>query len=101
MTRSPLPEDYPNLFRPVTWGAISRQFQGCASPPPHPEFYRVVGWGEVEVHNILQNPEDGEQVAAVNCVCVEEASQRFLEDSRLELAESYRLVAAMRQSFGQ
>jgi 8-oxo-dGTP diphosphatase len=177
MTRSPLPEDYPNLFRAVTWGAISYRFQVCAFPPPvesisnvnlvpfageqvlmirlqdgrweipggtlepgesyvdalrrelleeagacllefnlfgarhcrslaksyrlhlpHPEFYRVVGWGEVEVIGVPQNPKDGEQVVAVDCGCVEEASQRFYKDGRPELAELYRLAAAMRQS---
>jgi 8-oxo-dGTP diphosphatase len=61
---------------------------------PHPEFYRFVGYGEVEIVTESQSPVGGEQVALVECVSVEEASQRFLAIGRAELAELYRLAAA-------
>ena len=38
MTRSPLPKDLPNLFRPVTWGTIrgsSREAALCFLKPWH------------------------------------------------------------------
>lgn len=63
---------------------------------PHPEFYRVVGWGEAVIVGQPQNPQGGEQVIDVACVPVEEASQRFLAVGRPDLAELYRLAAAIR-----
>lgn len=62
---------------------------------PHPEFYRFVGYGEVEIITEPQSPVAGEQVALVECVAVEEASQRFLAVGRPELAELYLLAAAV------
>ncbi len=65
---------------------------------PHPEFYRVVGWGEVMIVGQPQNPQGGEQIIDVACVAVEKASQRFLAVGRPDLAELYRLAAAIRQA---
>ncbi len=64
---------------------------------PHPESFRVVGFGEVELIGSPQNPAGGEQVASVECVTVEEAGQRFSAIGRPELAELYRLAAAVRK----
>ena len=44
---------------------------------PHPEFYRLVGYGAVEIIGSPENPEDGEQVASVEFVPIDEAVQRF------------------------
>src|SRR3954469_20319929 len=35
---------------------------------PHPDFYRVVGYGDVDLVGDPSNPENGEQIAAVNVV---------------------------------
>jgi 8-oxo-dGTP diphosphatase len=59
---------------------------------PHPESYRVVGYGQVELVSKPQNPDDGEQVALVECVSIGEASQRFLSIERPDLAELYQLA---------
>ena len=67
---------------------------------PHPESYRVVGYGEVALVGSPTNPPDGEQVIEVACVSVEEAVRR-LRTSRPDLpefAELYRLAAALRAS---
>jgi 8-oxo-dGTP diphosphatase len=65
---------------------------------PHPEFYRFVGYGEVEIVSEPRNPTDGEQIVAVECISNEEASQRFLGIGRPELAELYRLAAVVRRA---
>jgi len=62
---------------------------------PHPELYRFVGYGAVEIITEPQCPAGGERVEGVECVSVEEASQRFLAIGRAELAELYRLAAAV------
>ena len=65
---------------------------------PHPEFYRLVGYGEVELVGDPENPEDGEQVLEVGVFSIEEVCQRL--DARkpdgAELAEIYRLAATLR-----
>jgi 8-oxo-dGTP diphosphatase len=62
---------------------------------PHPKSYRFVGYGEVEVVSGPQNPTGGEQIVAVECMPIEEASQRFLGAGRPELAELYRLATVV------
>ena len=63
---------------------------------PHPEFYRVVGWGEVKVVGQPLDLAGAEEVALVECVPVEEAARRFRESSRPDLAELYMLAAELR-----
>ena len=65
---------------------------------PHPESYRVVGYGEAALVGSPTNPPDGEQVIEVACVSVEEAVQRLRTSwpDRPELAELYQLAAALR-----
>ena len=64
---------------------------------PHPEFYRLVGYGAVEIIGSPENPEGGEQVASVDFVSIEEAVQRFQDINRFELAELYQLAARARK----
>jgi ADP-ribose pyrophosphatase YjhB (NUDIX family) len=64
---------------------------------PHPEFYVFVGYGEVELVGKPKNPASGEQVVAVECMSVEEASRRFVSIGRHDLAELYRLAAMVRE----
>ena len=67
---------------------------------PHPESYRVVGYGEVALVGTPTNPPDGEQVIEVACVPVGEAMQRLRTSwpDLPELAELYQLAAALRAS---
>ena len=62
---------------------------------PWPEFFRVVGYGQVEIVGDPGNPEDGEQVSEVACLPLEEACSRLSSkpDDGPELAEVYRLAA--------
>ncbi len=67
---------------------------------PHPESYRVVGYGEAALVGAPTNHPDGEQVIEVACVPVEEAVRRLRTSwpNLPELAELYRLAAALRAS---
>ena len=67
---------------------------------PHPESYRVVGYGEVALVGSPTNPPDGEQVIEVACVSVEEAVRRLRTSwpDLPELAELYRLAGTLRAS---
>ncbi|MBI1930219.1 NUDIX domain-containing protein [Candidatus Poribacteria bacterium] len=68
---------------------------------PHPEFYRLVGYGEVKPVSKPQNPTGGEQVVAIEYVSIEEASQRFLASGKPDLAELYQLAAVPRTYAGR
>lgn len=65
---------------------------------PHPDYYRVVGFGDVEIIGAPQVPEDGsgEQIVSVDVVEVKEAAERFREAGRPHLAELYELAAHLR-----
>lgn len=67
---------------------------------PHPESHRLVGWSQVEIIGEPTNPAGGEDVAAVECVPVEEAVQRFLSIERPDLAELYQLGDWVRRQAG-
>lgn len=64
---------------------------------PHPEFYRVVAYGDVELIAQPTSPPDGEQIAAVELVPVEAAAAKFAASGRPDLADLYRLAARIRQ----
>jgi 8-oxo-dGTP pyrophosphatase MutT (NUDIX family) len=75
------------------------QCQSTAARPyrphlPHPEYYRVVLLGEVELVGDPTNPADGEQVEAVEVLTAVEAADRFTAIGRRDLADLYRLVVA-------
>ncbi len=63
---------------------------------PHPDFIRLVGYGEVNIVGAPLNPPDGETVIAVEVVPIEEAVRRFEEIDRYDIAELYRLAHHMR-----
>jgi len=65
---------------------------------PHPLYYRLGGYGDVELIDRPHNPVDGEQVAVVDLISVEDAASRFLSIGRADLAELYRLAFLLRAS---
>ncbi|CAI6015078.1 hypothetical protein PAECIP112173_00026 [Paenibacillus sp. JJ-100] len=80
------------------------QFHCTSSAPepyrphiPHPHFVRVIGYGDVELVSDPLNPEDGEQVVAVEMVEVDEAVRRFREQNRYDIAEMYKLAYELRE----
>ena len=68
---------------------------------PHPEFYRVAGYSEVELVGQPTNPPDGEQVVAVEVLTVEAAAAAFVASGRPDLADLVRLAAQLRQEAQQ
>lgn len=90
--------------RPITyeplgaWHCFSTAPKPYRSHLPHPEFYRLVGHGAVEIIGNPVNPKGSEQVASVELVPIEEAVRRFQDINRFELAELYQLAARVRDS---
>jgi 8-oxo-dGTP diphosphatase len=66
---------------------------------PHPEFYRFVGCGEIKLVSAPTNPEDGEQIAAVEVLSLEDVVARFTSSGRPDLADLYRLAARVQKHF--
>lgn len=64
---------------------------------PHPHFVRLVGYGDVRIVGEPLNPEDGEQVIAVEAVDLAEAVKRLEETGRQDIADLYKLAFAIRQ----
>jgi 8-oxo-dGTP diphosphatase len=84
-------------FVPIgAWWCKSSAEQPYKPHLPHPEFYRFVGVGEVRLIAEPTNPEDGEQVAAVEMLVLEEVIARFTENGRPDLADLYRLAARVK-----
>ncbi len=75
------------------WKCYSAAERPYRSHLPHPLSYRLVGYGNVKRMGKPLNPPDGEQIAVVDIVSVEVASQRFLSIGRADLAELYRFAA--------
>jgi 8-oxo-dGTP diphosphatase len=63
---------------------------------PHPEFERLVCFGEVEVDGPPTNPENAEQIARVDLLPVPDAVAFLRAAERPELADLYRLAADIR-----
>lgn len=80
------------------WHCFSTAPKPYRSHLPHPEFYRLVGYGAVEIIGNPENPVGSEQVASVEFVPIEEVVRRFQDVNRYELAELYQLAARVRES---
>ena len=86
-------------FEPLgAWHCFSTASKPYRPHLPHPEFYRLVGYGAVEIVGNPENPEGSEQVANVEFVPIEEAVQRFRDINRFELAELYQLAARVHKA---
>ena len=85
-------------FEPLgAWYCFSTASEPYRPHLPHPEFYRLVGYGAVEIVGSPENSVDGEQVSNVEFVSIAGTVQRFSAVNRLELAELYQLAASMRE----
>lgn len=63
---------------------------------PHPNFIRLIGYGEVKLTGLPTNPDGGEKVANTELVTIEEAVARFEAINRGELADLYRMAHQLR-----
>ncbi len=65
---------------------------------PHPDFFWVIGWAEVELVSDPLNPDDGERVIDVRCTDVADAARLFEGCGELGTADAYRLAAFLRSN---
>ncbi|MFN8660994.1 MAG: NUDIX hydrolase [Thermomicrobiales bacterium] len=65
---------------------------------PHPDFYRVVGYGAIELVAAPTNPPGGEEVIAVNVMPVEAAEQLFRQWQRPDIAALFRMAVKHQHS---
>lgn len=78
------------------WRCHSMAAQPYRPHLPHPDFYRYVSYGEVEIVGKPLNPGNAEQVTLVELVTLDEAIHRFKSIGRDDFAELYALTALMR-----
>lgn len=76
---------------------MSRAEKPYKSHIPHPNFVRLIGYGEVKIVSEPLNPEDGEKVVAVELVDIEEAIKRFEDIQRYDIAEMYKLAYLIKE----
>ena len=67
---------------------------------PHPEFYRVVGYGEIEIVAQPTHPPGGEEVVEVSVMPIDEVTRLFRQWERQDVAALFRLVADLRRAEG-
>lgn len=67
---------------------------------PHPDFIRLIGYGEVNLVGSPLNPPDGEQVIAVEIVDIDEAVRRFEDIGRPDIAELYKMAHDLKSHIG-
>lgn len=79
------------------WKFISTAEKPYKPHLPHPLYYRVVGYGNVELVSAPSIPEDGEKVAAVEAMTLQEARQNFIHAGRADLAELYEMADVFRR----
>lgn len=79
------------------WKFISSAEKPYKPHLPHPIYYRVVGYGDVELVSSPVIPEDGEKVVAVEAMTLQEAMQNFINIGRSDLAELYEIAADLRR----
>jgi len=77
------------------WHCISMAEKPYRPHMPFPEFYRLVGYGQVELKVAPTNPPDGEQIAEVECVPLKKAIANFQSCQRYDLAELYQFASEL------
>lgn len=65
---------------------------------PHPDFYRVVGYGEIALVGRPTNPAGGEEVVDVRVMPVAAAERLFRQWERPDIAALYRLASHCQSS---
>ena len=83
--------------RPLgAWKLISSLAKPYRLHLPHPVSYRYVLFGEIKLTGSPSNPEDGEDVVAVDGAGIDEIASRFESINRLGSAKLYKLAHAIK-----
>jgi len=80
------------------WHCVSLAERPYRPHMPFPEFYRLVGYGQVDIIASPTNPPDGEQIAAVECTSLKQAIANFNSCHRDDLAELYQYASELEAS---
>ena len=75
------------------WHCFSMASKPYRPHLPHPEYYRLVGLGRVEIVQPPTNPPTGEKILAVATVSLEQAIKTFEASLRDDLAQLYQLAS--------
>lgn len=86
-----------SLFPMGTWACHSEDASPWRAHLPHPDFLRLVFWGNVTIVGSPLNPADGEQITSVEVIPVEDAVERLQRVGRGDLADLYRLAHELRR----
>lgn len=78
------------------WECHSEDATPWRSHLPHPDFLRIVFWGDVRISGAPTNPADAERITSVELVDVDEAQRRLRAVGRDDLADLYRLAWELR-----
>ena len=79
------------------WHCLSSSPKPYRPHLPHPESFRLVGRGQVQLVSEPLVSAGAERIVAVDVVTVEEAYERFASIDRLDLAELYKVAALLGQ----
>jgi 8-oxo-dGTP pyrophosphatase MutT (NUDIX family) len=79
------------------WKFISSAETPYRSHIPHPIYYRIVGFGDIQLVSAPVIPEDGEVVISVEVITLSEAKLRFIDSGRPDLAELYEIADNLRR----
>lgn len=82
------------------WRCHSRAGAPYRSHLPHPDFIRIVGYGDVDIVSAPLNPTGGEQVDAVDVLSVAQVANVFRRWNRPDLAALYQLASILRRDSG-
>ncbi len=90
--------DYINFTPMGAWKCHSLAVKPYRPHMPHPDFYRLVGYGDVRLTGQPTSPAGAEQIASVHVVPVAEAIRRYRSIGRDDLADLVRFAHDLRQS---
>jgi ADP-ribose pyrophosphatase YjhB (NUDIX family) len=74
------------------WKCTCRAAKPYRPHLPYPNYYRMVGVGEVNIIQLPSNPPGGEQVASVELASLDAIMSRFASIERPDLGELYQLA---------
>lgn len=79
-----------------TWTSHSEDLTPWRPHLPHPDFLRLVFWGDVSIVGAPANPADAERITSVELLSIEEAGRRLQASGRDDLADLYKLAWELR-----
>lgn len=79
-----------------SWACHSEDDMPWRAHLAHPDFLRLVFWGDVSIVSTPANPADAERITSVDLLSIDEAGQRLRAAGRDDLADLYGLAWELR-----